>query len=389
MLAKPRRRPQGDGTMYRKADGRWCCEITINGKRYQDYGKTERDVAAKLTAIKVEHATGKLVKPSRRTVGDLLWLWFDATRQSKAEKTYVSDKSTIHRHIASKVGARRAGASTRLGKTPITKVEPAHIQVLLADLETKGKGVRTRQLVLGVLHQAFAWAVLPNRWLRYNPCDGTPKPKNLAPRAIRSLTEEERAKLLDAARGDRLEALYVLALTVGGRFGELLGLFWDDIDLKNGKVTISHTLLDIGRRLERKPKLKRGGPRTIKLASIAVAALREHREKAFAEGQRANPWVFHDEAGQPLHQRDVTVDSFQPLLDRAGLPRMHFHDLRHSFASLMLKAGVPLMVVSAILGHARPSTTLNYYGHVLPGMHDAAIEQLDASLNRQYTVKTF
>lgn len=374
-----KRRSQGEGTVYyHKASGRWCAEATIDGRRYGPvYGKNPKETTMRLNELKVEHATGKLVKPSKMTVAKLLWDWLEVVRPNIAEKTYVSYCSAIHRHIASRSGARKEGSNSRLGKTRLARVEPAQVQGLLSAMESSGCHTRIRQVVLVVLHQAFKWAVYPNRWLRYNPCEGVPRPKEESPE-IRALTEGEAAALLRATSGERLKALYVLALMTGMRLGELLALQWSDVDLKNAKIKVENTLQEVGR-LVRKPKLKNPkSRRTVDLAPPAVSALKEHKQEMLAEGHhRPEDFIFcKRDTGAPLRQRWVTAKSFQPLLKRAELPIIHFHQLRHTVGTQLLADGVPIPVVQELLGHAKPSTTMNYYAHSLPGMHKNAVARL-------------
>src|SRR5205807_7025156 len=188
-------------------------------------------------------------------------------------------------------------------------------------------------------------------------------------------------RLLEAAKGDRLEALYVLAVTTGLRQGELLGLHWDDIDLAGTALRVRHTLHELNGRLWiGEPKTRRAR-RQVDLPAIAVVALRNHRERMMIEGH-PDELVFCDTRGGPLRKSNLVRRSFLPLLKRAGLPTIRFHDLRHTAATLLLAQGVHPKIVQERLGHSQISLTLDTYSHVLPGMGREAASKLDALLTR-------
>ena len=193
---------------------------------------------------------------------------------------------------------------------------------------------------------------------------------------FRVLDADEARRLLEAAKGDRLEALLVLALTTGMRQGELLGLQWEDVDLKNGTIYVRRTLLEVDGRLTT-GETKSGRNRRLDLPEIAVEALREHRKRMMAEGH-PGPWVFCDTKGGPIRKNNLIRRWFKPLLEKAGLPEIRFHDLRHTAATLLLTLGVHPKVVQERLGHSQISVTLDTYSHVLPSLQKQAASKLDA-----------
>ena len=193
---------------------------------------------------------------------------------------------------------------------------------------------------------------------------------------MRPLTAEQVKVLFEAARGDRLEALYVLAVTTGLRQGELLGLKWDDIDLEVGTLQVRRTLTTAkGGPVLSAPKTK-GSRRTVRLSHTALEALRSHLERQLEEIDRVgdlwreNGLIFASESGSPHSRQHVTAHRFKPLLRRAGLPEIRF-DLRHTCATLLLSKNVNPKVVSEMLGHASIAITLDTYSHVLPTMRRA------------------
>ena len=198
----------------------------------------------------------------------------------------------------------------------------------------------------------------------------------------------EARQLLEAAQGNRLEGLYVLAVHTGMRRGELLGLQWGDIDLDDTFPTIR-----VRRTLTRKgtgyvlgePKTKKSR-RTVRLTPQAVEVLRTHRARQAQEKLRMGSLygdqslVFAGNGGGLINPSNLRQRSFAPLLERAGLPRITFHDLRHTCASLLFQKNVHPKLVQELLGHASVAITLDTYSHVLPGMGSEAADAIGEAL---------
>lgn len=194
------------------------------------------------------------------------------------------------------------------------------------------------------------------------------------------LTPEQVNALLMAAREDRFYALYVLAVTTGLRQGELLGLQWSDVALEGAALHVRHALHELAGRLWLDQPKTTKARRTVDLSAVAVVALRQHYKRMLAE---RNPpeFVFCDTHGGLVRKSNLIRRSFLPLLKRAGLPRIRFHDLRHTAATLLLLQGVHPKVVQERLGHSQISITLDTYSHVLPSMGRGAAAKLDALLD--------
>jgi integrase len=196
-------------------------------------------------------------------------------------------------------------------------------------------------------------------------------------------------RLLAAASGDRIEALYVLAVTAGLRQGELLALRWSEVDLDAGYLRV---VASLGRArgtglVVTDPKTARSR-RRVELGATAVECLRRHRAAQSAERLAAGPLWRHEDlvlasrVGSYLHASDV-YESFRGLLDRAGLRRIRFHDLRHTAATLMLVGGVHPKVASEMLGHSTVAITLDLYSHVTPTLQREAAKAIEAALRRE------
>jgi integrase len=194
---------------------------------------------------------------------------------------------------------------------------------------------------------------------------------------IKPLSREQARALLEAARGDSLHAFYVLAVTTGMRNGELLALQWKDVDLEGRTLWVRRTVFNgvIS------PSKTAAGNRTIRLTGLAIVELRERR-LARAKGH-ISEWVFPSRAGTPLSVHNVHNRSWKPLLKRTGLPAStRMHDLRHTCATLLLSRGVPVKVVSEMLGHGDVAITLGVYQSVLPDMQEGTARVMDEALGR-------
>jgi integrase len=206
---------------------------------------------------------------------------------------------------------------------------------------------------------------------------------------ILPLTSDQACALLNAARGDRLEALYVLAVTAGLRRGELLGLRWQDVDLERGYLQVRQQLVRTKRGLSFTSP-KGGKSRSVKLTRYAIEALRSHRKRQLeAKLRLSGLWqdadlVFTTGTGTPLDPSRLTERSFRKLLERAGLPHRRLHDLRHTFATILLSRGTHPKVVQEMLGHANISQTLDTYSHVLPDMQSEAVAAMDDVLRGEH-----
>ena len=333
-------------------------------KRVSVTGASVEEVQEKLNAMKRDWLLGLPVGEKRQTVSEYLIRWLeDAARPSIRPTTYQRYATLVRNYI-----------SPRIGTVELGKLSPVHVQALYADLERDGVSPRMRQFIHAVLHRAMEQAV---KWqlIARNPCAAVERPR-VPRKEFRVLDADEARRLLEAAKGDRLEALLVLALTTGMRQGELLGLQWEDVDLKNGTIYVRRTLLEVDGRLTT-GETKSGRNRRLDLPKIAVEALREHRKRMMAEGH-PGPWVFCDTKGGPIRKNNLIRRWFKPLLEKAGLPEIRFHDLRHTAATLLLTLGVHPKVVQERLGHSQISVTLDTYSHVLPSLQKQAASRLDA-----------
>jgi integrase len=365
------KRANGEGSIYRRADGRWCASITVKGKRKHFLSKDREEVARQLTAAKKQRDEGAPIVTARQTVGQYMKTWLDAARPTLRERTWVRYEQYVRLHV-----------TPALGKLALGKLAPHHLQRLYADRLVAGASPTTVHHLHATIHRALKQAVRWNLVAR-NVADLVDPPRN-AHFQHTTLAPDEARELLRAAEGNRLEALYVLALTTGMRQGELLGLRWRDLDLDRGALQLRGSLQRIGGALVViAPKTERS-KRQVTLTPSAVASLRRHRALQAGERLRMGAaWqgedlVFTNEIGRPIDSAALTRLSFRPLLKRAGLPSMRFHDLRHSAATLLLSQGTHPKIVSEMLGHSRIGTTLDLYSHVTPTMQREAAMAMES-----------
>jgi integrase len=197
-------------------------------------------------------------------------------------------------------------------------------------------------------------------------------------------TAEQLARFLDAIESERLAAAFVLLATTGMRRGEALGLRWGDVDLEAGRLSIVQTITTVREQMVISPPKTARSRRSVSLDRMTVAALRDHRRRQNEERLRAGEaWsgvgdlVFTNEVGAPVHPSSLSR-LFESSVRRSGLPRIRLHDLRHTYATVALAAGVHPKIVSERLGHATIAVTLDLYSHVTPAI-DAEAAALVAS----------
>ena len=375
-----KRRGHNEGSIYQRKDGRWTASMDLGwqgGRRRRKsfYGGTRREVQQKLASAQRSVQDGLPVPSDRLTMGQFLARWLeDVARPNLRPRVFVRYRELLTLH-----------AIPTLGNRSLAKVAPDDLQALYSRKLEEGLAPRTVGHLHRVLHRALADAV---RWGRVgrNVCDVVRPPKVQA-QEVRALSPDEARQFLAAAAGDPLEALYVLAVTVGLRQGEFLGLKWQDVDLDAGTLKVRRSIARLNGPgwLEQEPKSARSR-RSVALTPLAVAALQRHRQRQIEWRLEAMAWedngfVFANEVGRPMTPSNLTQRSFQPLLERAGLPRMRFHDLRHTAASLLLAQGVHPKIVSEMLGHSQIAITLDLYSHVTPTLQAEAAEKMQAVLS--------
>lgn len=367
-----RRRGNGEGSIYQRRDGVWCGSLrTPGGGRKAVYGRTHNEVRRRLVELVHSKDAGIFSDAHGLTVGEFLDQWMaEVVKPSVRPWTYKGYDVHVRLHL-----------KPALGRLALEALSPRHVEMLLNQRLAQGLSPKSVRYIRGTLRTALKQAT---RWglIVRNPVDAVDGPK-VERFEIRPLTPDEAKRFLSAIRGDRLEALYSVALTMGLRQGEALGLRWQDIDLGMGYVRVNKQLQRIDGRFQLvEPKTPRSR-RTLALPASIVKDLHEHKNRQLNERRAAGDrWedsdlVFTTENGRPI---DGTVVShhFHRMLDLAGLPQRRFHDLRHSCATLLLVQGVSPRVVMDILGHSQIALTMNTYTHVIPELRREAADRMEA-----------
>jgi integrase len=310
-------------------------------------------------------------------LGEYLDRWLsDSVRDTVKATTFERYEQIVRLHL-----------KPALGRVKLKALTPTHVRGLYREKLEAGSSARTVRYVHTTLHKALKQTVMDGLIPR-NVTESV-KPPRPSREEMRPLTPEQAKLLLQAAHeaGNRLEALYVLAIHTGLRQGELLGLKWDDVDLEDGSLQVRRTLtITKDGPVFTTPKTA-GSRRSVKLTGKATEALKRHLERQLGEIDRVgslwseNGLIFASETGDPLDRRAVTTLKFKPLLKHAGLPEIRFHDLRHTCATLLLTRNVNPKIVSEMLGHASIAITLDTYSHVLPNMRDQAAAAMEEALS--------
>lgn len=375
------RRIRGEGFIAAKprADGRiegryWTVDGNGRPVRRSVYGKTKSDVAQKLRAALMRHETGVASLSDRETVGVHLDAWLEASRPTVRARTWDRNAEHVRLHL-----------DPLLGRRPLAKLSPDDVQRAYAALLNRGLSPATVRRAHAVLRSSLEQAV---RWRRLpvNVATLVDLPR-VQRREMHVLSTEEARRLVEGVADDRLGALYVVAVTAGLRQGELLALRWHDVDLDHGAIAVTASLArahnDETSWLEISEVKSARSRRRVDLTSVAIDALRRRRQLYVAERLHAGSeyvdrqLVFASLVGGFIHVSWLTKE-FHALLERLELPRIRFHDLRHTAATLMLAQGVHPKVASEMLGHSTVSITLDLYSHVTPTMQQHAAAAVDS-----------
>jgi integrase len=375
MSDKPRR-SKGEGTLeWLPKTKRWRIRITVDtptGKTRKAFTHpTKKGVRAKRDAwLKDRH--GLAFDAENLTVSGYLDRWMeDSVRQTRRPSTVAEYESVCRIHL-----------KPALGTLKLIDLKAAHIQGLLSQKRREGYASGTARRIYAVFGAALSQAV---KWqlLAHNPMQGVDAPKATRIRSRDALTLEQAKRLFSAAndwRGGRLYAPLLLSVSTGMRQGEMLGLFWGDLDVRRGTLSVKRTLhREKGGGIRYGPP-KGGKERVLELDARVLSVLKEHRKAQLEDRMRSEDWsdtghVFTTTEGLPLH-RAVLYQSFKRLCKREGLPDITFHELRHTCATLLAERNVHPSTVQMVLGHADVATTLRQYTHAWKNQSRDASEGL-------------
>jgi integrase len=377
-----RRGAQGRSTIIKRPDGRWHGYVSMGTKG--DGKRDRRHVSARTRAevvVKVRELESKRDASSGRGVGKPMkveeWFtyWVDTIAPARVRpRTLESYRSMIRLHILPRIGQRR-----------LDQLMPEHLEQMYAELLASGRSPATVLRVHRVLHRALKTAVQRERVAR-NVATLVDPPKQRRAETPMPLDVDECRKVLATAEGRRNAARWTVALALGLRQSEALGLQWRDIDLDVGKLSVRRGLHRVDGKglMFEEPKTPRSR-RTVALPGPLTVALRKHRETQNLERMVAGTdWqdfdlVFAQPNGRPLDKHS-DYEAWTRLLADAGVRHIRLHDGRHTAATLLLTAGVHPRVVMELLGHSQMRTTTDIYSHVMPALAQEAADRMGTTL---------
>lgn len=328
-------------------------------------GKTQREVREKMQRACVELDSGQYVEPTKMTVQCWIDSWLTGYTKNLKPQTQISYHTICDTHIIPALGAAY-----------LQKLTPADVQHFLNVLqEEKHLSPKTIKNVHGVLHSALEQAVALH-YLRDNPAKRCTLPK--VQRSNRKgLDDEGIARFLAAIQGDIYENVFLLALFTGMRQGEILGLTWDCVDFENRTIQVRQQLQYKSNGSGQKEIIstKSGKARVITVARDVIGILGIQKLRSTSE------YVFEKSDGQPLAATTV-YKRFKKLAAAAGYPDLRFHDLRHCFAVVSLRAGDDVKTVQENLGHYSAAFTLDVYGYVTAQMREESAENIQQYIDR-------
>lgn len=345
------KRANGEGTICKRADGRWVGAVTLGidrttGKAMRKfiYGKTQKDVMNKISTLKSEVAAGEYVKPSDMTVALWLNIWLDTYCVHLKTKTLLAYQSITKTHIIDK-----------LGDVPLQLLNTHDIQAFINNLTVSPKTIKN---IYGVLNKALNKAAELS-YIKKNPCGAVSLPKVAKPK-IRALSDEELKILFNELKNTQYYSFYKLALYTGLRLGELLGLTWDCYNRESGYLHVYRQLQYIdGEYIFITPKS--GKPRTVALPNVAIELIDSLQDNSESD------FILHNEIGEHLSYNHVGR-VFHRCVENVGIKKATLHDLRHTYAVNSLRAGDNIKSVQNNLGHATPAFTIDRYATVTDDM---------------------
>ncbi len=376
-----KRRKQGDGTLRLRKDGRWEGRVVVG---YDDKGlPITKNVTAKTKeecAIKLERLIEQYGKPTEKINSEMPFgEWIDFWYQTYCKHTIrittqLEYENRIYQHIIPEIG-----------NIPLNQLTQSDLQQFYAReksggrkirIETYGSGLSDR--VIRAIHANCRSALekaVQEGLIKTNPAIGCKLPPKKS-REMKVLTQSEVIRFLDRAKEENYYELFLLELATGMRRGEILALKWSDLNFKTGELRIERQVNVIhGESIISEPKTK-SSIRTAILPKALLKILSEYRKNVESE------WMFPSPIDDTKPRNPPAVRKrLQLILERAGCPKVRFHDLRHTFATMALENGMNIKSLSAMLGHISSETTIDIYSHITDTMRQQAAVKIDRQIN--------
>jgi integrase len=358
-----RRRTKGEGSIFwSRSEKTWIAEITLpDGRRKRKRNKEKSIVQGWLFEQRKAVSENRTVPDGKVTFGDFVDQFLsDVAQHTLKPKTYSSYKWILEKHV-----------TPDLGHIRLTHLQPYQLQNLYSEKLKSGLSNRTvrhiHATIRRVLNEAVKWELIYR-----NPCNQVTPPRlEKTPPAV--WTVDEARTFLSAVAEHRWHAIYLIALTTGARRGEILGMEWENIDWAKGTIRIEKTISEVnGRAVITEPKTQRSR-RTISLPEIVLDHLKPNMP---AQAGKKTGFIFASNVGTPIAPRNLLRHFYSVLAD-LDIPKIRFHDLRHTAATILFQQDVHPKKVQELLGHSSIVLTLDTYSHIIPSMHSETAEKMD------------
>ena len=377
-----RKRANGEGNIRKRKDGRWEGRYTAghdpeSGKAiYKNVlGRTQAEVKSKLKAAIEKTKSLDVTKAGKYTVGAWMDEWFENYAKVKVRpSSHQTYRGHIDNHIKPNIGKISLENLTSLELQKFYKklLTSGRIDRVESKHQTKGLSPKTVRNIHQIIASAMKLAK-EQKIISADPAEGCALPK-LEHREMKTLPIEQLTSFLREAKESGVFEMYYVELATGLRRGEILGLKWEDLDLERGDLRVKRQVSRINGEVVEAPLKTKNAYRTLPLEEDTIAFLKEQKKKA-----GGSPWVFPSPTGGPISP-DSVLHMLHRVLKRAGLPRVRFHDLRHTFATLALQNGVDVKTVSGMLGHFSAGFTLDTYAHVTTAAQKEAARTMEKVL---------
>jgi len=361
-----KKRANGEGNIRKRKDGRWEGRYTAGhdpttGKPiYKNVlGKTQAEVKEKLKRAIEETRGLDIVKAGQYTLGQWMDVWFENYAKLKVRpSSHQTYKGYINNHIKPYVGSIPLSKLTSLDLQKLYKMllTEGRIDRIESKNQPKGLSAKTVRNINQIISSALNLAK-EQKLLASNPAEACALPR-VEHREMKTLPVEQLTSFLREAKETGVYEMYYIELATGLRRGELLGLKWQDIDMVNGTIRVQRQVARIDGEIVEAPLKTKNSYRTVSIGPDAIEVLKEQKKKV-----GDSEYVFPSPNGGPISP-DSVLNMLHRVLERAGLPKIRFHDLRHTFATLALQNGVDIKTVSGMLGHFSAGFTLDTYAHV-------------------------
>lgn len=372
-----KRRSNGEGNIRKRKDGRWEGRYTAginpeNGKQIfkNVLGKTQAEVKEKLKKALADSQKLDLAKQGKYTVGTWMDAWFENVAKIKVRpSSHQTYRGYIDNHI-----------KPNIGNIPLEKLTTMELQKLYrklltsgrvdrieAEKQPKGLSAKTVRNINQVISSAMDLAVAQKIILE-NPTNACSLPR-VGHKEMQTISAEQLQSFQEEAKRSGVYEMYYIELSTGLRRGELLGLKWEDIDMKQDIIRVRRQISRINGKIVEAPLKTKNSYRAVTISPQAIEVLKAQKKKTNDE------YVLPSPNGGPISPDSVN-NMLHRVLDRAGIPRVRFHDMRHTFATLALQNGVDIKTVSGMLGHFSAGFTLDTYAHVTTAAQKEAAETM-------------